>query len=365
MFDRNYINEILQFHLLSEEEERDCSENLKLFDDIKILSRNKLSYDIQEIFDLDTVFFSCSKSNYIEIIESLISFFRFREEYKDIYNKLLKYKKIAKTLNRPLNAKELATNFNINSGNKLSSKDILEQVKKYIKYQNAFDKLYNSNLRLVVSIVAKHFYSTSSYSTMDLVNEGNLALRRAIQGYDGSVKFSTYATYCIERKIRNYTFLCKSSIISGHTLERYYKFKLLIDNLLAKENRNLSIEEISEKLNIPTRIVKLIISNAFEVGSLQEYKGNKGELFNDISDNISSEDIVLDNFYIELVRKLLSELDDADRTIIEYRYCFKCDEPFTYAKIAKIIGGITNQGVRYREMRIITDMKKKVKQMDI
>ena len=363
MVDRNYMNEILKFPLLSTEEEKKCAEMLKLFEDIHLLSRNKLSYDIQEIFDLDSVLFSCNKDNYKEVIESLISFFRCKEEYKDMYNKVLKYKQISKNLNRPLTNEELIINFNIKSANKLSSEDLLEQIKKYIMYQNAFNTLYNSNLRLVVSIALKYNHTNTSYSVMDLVNEGNLALRRAIQGYDGSVKFSTYATYCIERRIKNYTFSCKSSIISGHSLKRYYKCKLLIENLLS-ENKNLAEEEIAKKLNIQVKTVKLILSDAFEVSSLQETNRDNKEFYNNLSDGISSEDIVFQNFYMELARKLLNELDDTDRKIIEYRYCFKCEKQFTYNKLSEMIG-ITNQGVRYKEMKIISNMKEKVKNMGI
>lgn len=363
MVDRNYMNEISKFPLLSTEEEKKCAENLKLFEDIYLLSRNKLSYDIQEIFDLDSVLFSCNKDNYKEVIESLIKFFKFKEEYKDIYSKLLKYKQITMKLNRPLTNEELITNFNIKSANKLSSNDLLNQVKKYIMYQSAFETLYNSNLRLVVSIALKYNYTNSSYSVMDLVNEGNLALRRAIQGYDGSVKFSTYATYSIERRIKSYTFLCKSPIISGHTLGRYYKYKLQIDNLLS-ENKNLSEEEIANKLNIQVKTVKLILSNAFEVSSLQETNRDNKEFYNNLSNEITSEDIVFEKFYLDLARKLLNELDDTDRKIIEYRYCFKCEKPIPYAKLSEKIG-ITNQGVRYREKIIISKMKKKIKEMGI
>ena len=357
--DTTYYENLSHIPLLTIEEERTHLNNLRLFGEISILKREKIEYDIKETLDLDTIFRSLN-NNYDEVINNLLSYFKGKTQYKSIYSELVKYKTIADKEGKNLDSTMLKEYFNISSGNTIDQSKLLEEIKKYIIYQNSFDKLYESNLRLVVSI-AKKYSNANSDDFFDYIEEGNLGLRLAIQKYDSpETKFSTYASYWIERNIRNY-FYSNINHVSNSFKTNYEILKInkKIMKLEQEEGRTLTEEEISEKLNITKDRIRIATCFYTPPKSLQNtIVDSDGDLtlYDTLSDEISTEDIVTEKIISEKINELLRELNEIDRTIIINRYFYLGKYPTTYREISKKVN-LTYEGVRYREKNILENFK--------
>ena len=187
---RLYINEIEEYPLLTQEEEIMHGKNLKLIDELSILKRETIIGDWVEILDIDRILLSCNDDNYKEVIYSLMNFFRNKDEYKEYYSKLKTYKRKSDTVNRALTKEEIKKDFNINEDAEiLESTELLDQIKKYLIYQNSFDTMYMSNLRLVVS-TAKDF-PLRFYELLELITSMS-ALSNLFILIKISLKYSSY-----------------------------------------------------------------------------------------------------------------------------------------------------------------------------
>lgn len=346
-----YLKEIGDIPMLSEEEEKLHTKNLKLFDDISFLSRVSIREDYEEIFDLDLVLSSLTNNNYEEVLNSLISYFKYKDQYKSLYDKLIRYRNIAKELNRPLNVEELKQNFNIEKNEKIDSKELLEQVKKYIIYQTSFDKLYESNLRFVVSIVKKH--NNISEASLDLINEGNLGLRRAIQKFnpDSNTKLTSYASYWINCRAMRYYYSHKNMLVSS--TRNSNDFQSINKKITEIENTEgtLTIEELAKRLNISTYLVNYALFYSYTPSSLSQELTEDGDMqISDIvTDGISAEDEVLSKMEIELIDRLVDNLDDKKREIIKYRFGINTNEDrMTLKEIGKKLN-ISKQATQLHE----------------
>lgn len=320
-----YLKEVNEFPILSEEEEKLHAKNLKLFDEISFLKRVRyVKEDFLEILDLDLIFYSLDKNNYEEILNTLISYFKYKEEYKVLYEKLMKYKNISSKLDRPLNEEELKSNFDIDECKKIDSIELLDQVKKYIIYQTSFNKLYESNLRFVVAIVRKH--NNISFDFLELINEGNLGLRRAIQKFDCDKdnRLGTYASYWINCRVMRYYYSHKNMLVSSTGDSRDFQMiNKKIDELENIEG-TLTVDEIAEKLNISPELVKYAKLFSAPITSLSFHPDDdeNSSIYDFLTDGISAEDELLKKVEINLIDELVNKLDDKKREIIKYRFGF-------------------------------------------
>ena len=204
-----YFQEINSIPLLSEVEEKRLGEDLKLIKNLSIITEESKENKYKcAMLDLPLVFNSLYDNEYyLVIIDFLLQHFQTNDNifYKELYQIINKYKNISKNLNRPLNSKELKEYFQIEKIDNisLSKKELLVQIKDYLKYKNAFDKLYCSNLKLVVYTARDYM---KNYSLLDLISVGNEGLIVAINKFDISLgyKFSTYATWWIWQAIRKF-----------------------------------------------------------------------------------------------------------------------------------------------------------------
>ena len=195
-----YLNTISNYSVLSKEEEVELAKKIKISNNNKLCLFEVIDgYNVATL-NIDILFRSfCNSNSYNTIIDSLLSCYSNSSiSNKLIIEKLKKYRRLANKLNRALNEEELLQYFKIDcKDDGLDEKKLLKQTKEFISYKSSYDKMFTSNLKLVVSIAKKY---KCSLELIDLINEGNFGLMKAIEKYDVSLgyKFSTYATWWIK-----------------------------------------------------------------------------------------------------------------------------------------------------------------------
>lgn len=357
-----YFAEISKYPLLSQDEVRKYSLEMRIFDELSILTRYNSSLDLKEELNIDLIFSSCNNDNFDIIISSLLSYFRNKEEYKEYYTKLKKYKLISTKLGRALNDSELKTYFDVDCSNKLSNDEILDQVKKYLIYQNAFDRLYESNLRFVVHIAK--IYKKSDIEILDLINEGNIGLRYAVMKYNpdkGSI-FESYATYCIRRRISRFILHNSNPVYIPYNMNyKILDFNNKVRKLEQSYARSLLPSEISKELGMPIDLVEKYLSVNFETISLNDHINDEDGIY--IIDLIPSNDNV-EKTALHEVEKIelydaISQLNEKQRKIILERYGIDLDRPKSCPEIAAETG-VTKQAVSSNEHKALSKLRIKL-----
>ena len=320
-----YLREIGKYKLLSKEEEIQLSNNLKFPDKIKLLSTKTNSEYCSHVLNVNLLFKSlCNNESYRFVIDTILSYYQktSMSSNKDIIDFLKKYKKISRELGRALNEEELLTYFNITCDDEcLNSKELLEETKKFITYKSSFDKLFFSNLRLVVSI-AKKYKNNSNF--LDLINEGNIGLIKAIEKYDSSLgfKFSTYATWWIRKAITKGMSNDSLIKINNNYRAKLNKFKKDLEELELEEGRKLSKIEIAEKLSIPLSSVNNYFMSMFNFVSMHQPVDEEGKLTVEdfIPEKGSLEEEVFEKKLKNDIEIIYDSLTEEELKIIKMRY---------------------------------------------
>lgn len=359
---RLYLKEICKYSLLTVEEEIEIGKNLKLANNLKIaiFNSNKSAFEL----NLPLVFKSLSNNNsYNEILENLLIYYKTKSADKLLYNKIKKYSEISKEMNRPLNNIELENYFNIKTNDYeiLSEEQLKDEINNYLCYKKAFDTMFNSNLRLVVS-VAKRYYR-DDFEILDLISEGNLGLAKAIGNFDVSLgfKFSTYAIWYIRKFIRSFV----SSEINKLKLPNYlnnYIIKLKKDICILEQEyqKKLSLEEISKLLNIEIDKLVEYLSYEIELKSLNQIVGEDDDstLEEFIPNKENVERNVLNNSLKEDIKELYISLSKKELDVIKMRYGLDEYAGMNYS--LNVIGrkyNVTRQYIKKIEDKALKKMK--------
>ena len=251
-----YLDEIGRIPDLSAQEKLELPPRLKETESTKLLLFKK---EGQPNLNTDLFFKSMiNLKSSIEAIDYLLAYYaEARNSVNDkIEDALLECKKMIMELNRPLNEKEMKKFIGQDAEEILEEKDLLKQVKDFVIYKRSFDRIYQGNLKLVVS-EAKKYASHVSFS--DLISEGNIGLIKAVRKYDFTrgFEFSTYATLWIRQGIRK-LFHEQSSLIKIPVNEKLKinKFMRQVEELEIKYCRQLTDKEISQELSLPIATVK-------------------------------------------------------------------------------------------------------------
>lgn len=229
--------------------------------------------------------------------------------------------------------------------------------------QDAKDELIQCNLKLVVSI-AKH-YVNRGMDFLDLIQEGNLGLMKAVDKFDYTrgFKFSTYATWWIRQAItRALADQARTIRIPVHMVETINKIARAQRKLVQKLNRDPTAEEISEELGgvwSPNRI-REIQQIALDPLSLEKPVGEEedshvGDFIED-KDNVSPYDYADQSMETERINEVLSQLTDREARVIRLRYGLEDGRTHTLEEVGKEFN-VTRERIRQIEAKALKKLR--------
>lgn len=240
-------------------------------------------------------------------------------------------------------------------------KELCVRVKRWDEH--AKKKLIESNLRLVVSIAKR--YIGSKLSFMDLIQEGNVGLIKAIEKFDPEkdFKFSTYAHRWIKQSlIKAIADLGKNVRIPVHLLDEISTYNKTYQEIFQKTGKEPTSREIAQEMNFPLKKVKKLEEIIYWNTSLDmdlgdDHKSTLGDLVEDINtmrpDQVVEKEIIRWN-----LEKILDMLDPRESKIIKMRYGI--DGPkYTLEQVGAEFD-VTRERVRQIEQKVIQKLQEHI-----
>lgn len=268
---------------------------------------------------------------------------------------------LAKSVEVGLLAEEQLSEMNIESEDELGDKPSRAELAELVRIgQAAKHRLVESNLRLVVSVARR--YTRRGLNLLDLIQEGNVGLIRAVERFDFAkgFKFSTYASWWIRQAIsRALADQGRTIRLPVHVSDQLNRLLRAMRRLSQAIARDPTVTELADATALPPERVLQLLAYADEPVSLQSPVGEKqsdlGEFVED-SDAMSPADIVARAMLREHINRILASLSEREQAVVRLRYGLEDGRARTLEEVGEVFG-VTRERVRQIESRTLNKLR--------